>query len=229
MNHIYTIYKATNKINGKCYIGFDNNWPTRKRAHKLAKRKYVFHNAIRKYGWGAFEWEILYQSKDREYTLKIMEPYFIKENNSFIDNNGYNMTYGGEGTIGIKKTLTEEHKNKIGLSGLGRKAWNKGKKGLFKHSEEHKKYISEIQKGKKISETTKQKMSLAKIGIIPWKAIVKSATNNKGKKQKPEHIKKRFINRKKEIYYKCFYCNISTNMGNLNRWHNEKCKNKPVS
>ena len=41
----------------------------------------------------------------------------------------------------------------------GSKPWNKGKTGLPKHSEEHKRKISEALKGKKFSEETKRKMS----------------------------------------------------------------------
>ena len=58
----------------------------------------------------------MYQSKDREHTLKTMEPYFINEYDSF--NNGYNSTIGGEGTLGI--IVTEEHKNKIGKANRGK-------------------------------------------------------------------------------------------------------------
>ena len=43
----------------------------------------------------------------------------------------------------------------------GSKPWNKGKTGLPKHSEEHKRKISEAHKGKKFSEETKRKMSEA--------------------------------------------------------------------
>jgi len=30
MSKIYTVYKVENKINKKCYIGYDSNWPKRK-------------------------------------------------------------------------------------------------------------------------------------------------------------------------------------------------------
>jgi len=42
--------------------------------------------------------------------------------------------------------------------------WNKGKKGLQKHTEEWKKQSSERMKGKKLSEEIKKKMSLAQRG-----------------------------------------------------------------
>lgn len=65
-----------------------------------------------------------------------------------------NMTFGGEGPSGIIP-------------------WNKGKKGLFHHSEEAKQRISESEKGKKRSEETKQRMSESHKGKVAW---------NKGKK-----------------------------------------------
>jgi hypothetical protein len=52
-----------------------------KRLHKSGSQKQnniVFYNPVRKYGWNNFEWEILYQSKEREHTLNIMEPCFHK-------------------------------------------------------------------------------------------------------------------------------------------------------
>jgi len=106
--HIYTIYKATNIVNNKIYIGFDSDWPSRKRSHKnssfnekSANYKNYFHNSIRKHGFENFVWEIIYQSKNQYHTLNIMEPYFIKEYDSY--NSGYNLTLGGEGVFGSIK------------------------------------------------------------------------------------------------------------------------------
>lgn len=100
---IYTIYKVTNLINGKCYIGFDSKWPRRKSYHLASARKgqgYALHAAIRKYGEENFSWEPIYQSKDKDHTLLEMEEFFIREYNSFASGpnpRGYNMTMGGEG------------------------------------------------------------------------------------------------------------------------------------
>lgn len=133
---IYSIYKATNTINGKCYIGFDSNWPFRLNNHKKTPNKTKFHNAIRKHGWESFEWEILYQSMDGHHCLKEMESYFIREYNSF--NNGYNMTLGGEGTIGYKHTT--ETKKKISKFGSENPFYGKH------HSNETKKILKEKSK-----------------------------------------------------------------------------------
>lgn len=111
---IFIIYKVTNKINGKIYIGFTNNFKDRIYDHKnkayKKNNKYKFHNALRKYGWDAFEWKEICCSKDGKYLLKEMEPYFIKYYDSY-GKNGYNMTLGGEGCLG--KKLSKKDRIKI--------------------------------------------------------------------------------------------------------------------
>lgn len=99
---VYSIYKATCRVNNKYYIGFDSKWPNRKNSHRtnsVIGCDFLLHKAIRKYGWENFDWEIIYQSKDWKHCLRVMEPYFIGFYDSFA--NGYNMTLGGEGTLGL--------------------------------------------------------------------------------------------------------------------------------
>lgn len=104
--NIYSIYKATNLINGKIYIGFDSNWPQRMWEHKSPSNyktgKHKFYRALRKYGINNFHWEVIYQSQDKQHCLTIMEPFFIKEFDSYKC--GYNSTLGGEGMFGYKHT-----------------------------------------------------------------------------------------------------------------------------
>ena len=146
MSSIYSIYKATNTTNGKIYIGFDSNWPQRQNSHKYHsnKRNQKFYCAIRKYGWHNFIWEVIYQSKEGNHCLNVMEPYFIKEYNSF--NFGYNLTLGGEGTLG--RPSQEITKNKISKA-----LKNKPK------SKEHLQKMSDTRKGKKQSSETLRKRS----------------------------------------------------------------------
>ncbi len=136
--NIYTIYKATCIVTGEFYIGFTSEkFRRRQKRHKmnaLNGKKYHFYNAIRKYGWDNFEWEIIYQSKDKDHCLKIMEPHFISEYDSF--HNGYNMTKGGDGGPGYNHTIemkiymrslklggkqTKEHIQKSSLVRTGQK------------------------------------------------------------------------------------------------------------
>ncbi len=169
IDKIYTIYKATNIVNGKVYIGFDSNWPSRMRSHSTKsgfnklKRKNkhdnnYFHNAINKYGKDNFEWEILYQSKDKDHTLNVMENYFICEYRSYIgfdDCNGYNRTLGGEATLGL--THTEEWRKNHSEAMSGRS-----------FTEEHKKNISIALTGKNRSDTHRKNLSLSNKGDRNW-------------------------------------------------------------
>lgn len=122
--NIYTIYQAKNIINGKVYIGFDSDWPKRKKTHKTKYEKYhtKFYDSIKKYGWESFDWQPLYQSKDGKHCLNVMEPYFIMQYNSY--NSGYNMTLGGDAVM-LNRKHSVETKNKMKNSRLG-----------LKHSEE---------------------------------------------------------------------------------------------
>lgn len=94
------IYKYTNKINNKSYIGQSVNIERRRRQH-IASSYYtksntyntVFHKAIRKYGEENFTFEIITLCKIEE--LDILEKHYIQKFNTLFPN-GYNMTSGGE-------------------------------------------------------------------------------------------------------------------------------------
>jgi predicted GIY-YIG superfamily endonuclease len=124
---IYTIYMATNMVNGKRYIGFDSAWPRRMRTHistayndSIKAQKYRFHAAIRKYGKNNFEWTVLYQSHDGEHTKNSMEQHFITEYRTysgFSDCNGYNLSIGGDGNLGHKQSDSAKLKMSINKTG----------------------------------------------------------------------------------------------------------------
>lgn len=91
------IYKITNKLNNKCYIGQSNNpmerWKNHKALSRQAKDKgrSAIHDALREIGIENFTFEIIgwfedYNEKEKEY---------IKIYNSLIPN-GYNILPGGE-------------------------------------------------------------------------------------------------------------------------------------
>lgn len=99
------LYKATCLITGQSYIGLTKDYNKRKQEHKSRTKtddtNNKFYNALRRYGWDLFEWQIIYESWDYLHTRDIMEPYFIREYDSY--HNGYNSTMGGDGAKpGIK-------------------------------------------------------------------------------------------------------------------------------
>jgi group I intron endonuclease len=98
---IYKIYKATNKINGKHYIGKTNDFVKRIRNHKnnMKTQNTIFYSAIREYGWNNFSWEIICETLNENYSYEL-ESFFIEEFKTCVfdeNNNGYNMTRGGKG------------------------------------------------------------------------------------------------------------------------------------
>lgn len=102
MSKIYIIYRAFYK--NKSYVGFTSFSLRRRIQGHLYKvknnSKGYFHNVLRKYK--NFEWEILEQTNSFSKAVKL-EKFYIKKYNSFMPN-GYNMTLGGEGTIGLVRS-----------------------------------------------------------------------------------------------------------------------------
>ena len=147
VNKVYRIYKCTNQINGKIYIGFTHKSLSRRIIeHKFSAKigsNYLLHKAIRKYGIDSFNWECLYESFDKNFVLSTMENYFIMENNSYFETGyGYNMTFGGQGGM-LGKKHTEQTKDKLKLA--------------------RNKRVVEPMLGKTHKESSKEKMSLARL------------------------------------------------------------------
>lgn len=97
--NIYSIYKATNNVNGKVYIGYTSKSLEERKLEHIERSsnnsKTKFHTAIRTHGINHFNWEIIFQSLDKKYCKNTMESYFINEFNSY--KLGYNGTKGGDG------------------------------------------------------------------------------------------------------------------------------------
>lgn len=97
------IYKITNTINGKIYIGqtrkrVQTRWTNHVTCAKNQKHKdynVPFHNAIRKYGRDAFQVETIEECDNS--LLNDREKYWIGELQSNDKGKGYNLTLGGYG------------------------------------------------------------------------------------------------------------------------------------
>ena len=98
------IYKITNNINGKIYIGkTDRTLQERIKHHKEDSKREVrpLYNATNKYGWENFSFEIVEDDLTPEEATE-REVYWIDKLRSyagFPDSNGYNATLGGEGKL----------------------------------------------------------------------------------------------------------------------------------
>lgn len=149
---MYIVYQHINKINGKIYIGItcqkpEHRWGINGSNYKSSSH---FYSAIQKYGWDNFEHNILFENLTRCEACE-KEQELIKQYNSMNREYGYNSTTGGESF-----EMSEEAKLKKSKSMLG------NKNGLGKPcSQEKAKKISDAQKGKRLSDEHKQKLSKA--------------------------------------------------------------------
>ena len=154
MEHYGYIYKITNSINGKVYIGqtiigFDKRY---KGSIKNTHNEHL-KRAIEKYGEENFIIEKEYDFANSQEELNELEIKYIYEFNSIDNRCGYNKTTGGE-----SYTFTQEIKDKISES----------KKGCTL-SEETREKLSEMRKGegnsmygKHHTEETKNKIKVAR-------------------------------------------------------------------
>lgn len=179
-------------VNGKIYIGkTSSKLNKRKSSHlsnaRLNKCNMILHAAIRKYGEEKFAWDIVDRCLFHENVL-MLEKKYIELFGSLIPN-GYNMTAGGEGSLGLfpsketRKKLSAAHKGKLcGIKnpmfgrcgdkhhGYGKHLSRETKLKLSlamrgrHHSDEAKKKMSAAMKGKPKSEEHRRKMILAHLG-----------------------------------------------------------------
>ena len=123
------IYKFTNKINNKVYIGKANNLEERYKSHRrnhdndnLQDYNTKFYRALRKYGFENFNYEIL--ESNICWTAEVLnqkEVEYIAKYRATEDEYGYNIQKGGLNTT-VPRKLSEkqvlEIKNKLVTSTL---------------------------------------------------------------------------------------------------------------
>ena len=241
------IYKITNLINNKVYIGksevsIEERW----KAEIAGFTNGHFINAMKKYGLKNFKFEVLIETNDN---LNEVEIQFIKEYKSYDPQFGYNKTFGGEGVI-----PTEETRKKMSENWTKRDPWNKGKKNLYSHSKETRDKMSECRKNKStgpFSKERKRNISKSLMGKSPSEETLnKRALSMKGKNTGPKSIEtkrkmsearkgkspwnkgKKQSEELREYYNKCHkqiqcpWCGKVGSDRGMKRWHFDNCKMK---
>lgn len=202
----FYVYQIKNKVNNKVYIGSTSNlnkrWDThRRRLNNNKHHSNYLQNAWNKYGEGCFVFEILETLQSKKEMLD-SEQRWLDKTLCYDKENGYNTCKVAGSPLGHKhteeakqkisarmkgekhpfynKTLSSQHKARIGSSNTGKIAWNKGLPVSEKerlrlkqiraeqitkpHSEETKNKISEKLMGHVVSEKTKEKLRIANTG-----------------------------------------------------------------
>lgn len=160
----YVVYCHTLKKDGRSYIGTTCKKPEHRwnNGKGYTQNKH-FYNAIKKYGWDAFEHKIMFDNLcfETAMQLEIMLIGLFETNKQEY---GFNVYRGGDkGALGYK--FSNEQKMKISLA----------LKGVI-FTDERKKHISESKKGKRCnrqnyhhSEETKKKIGEANRNVVHQK------------------------------------------------------------
>ena len=214
------IYKATNKINKKVYIGQSKNLEQRKKEHFYDTKygKTAFHKALKKYGFDNFDWEIIAECITRE-EANILEKKFILEYGGVESTELYNETEGGHS---LKlRNFTDADRKKLSKKAKNQKLWLLGStpENIAKSVETRKKTgvysrLSERQKGE---------------NNVSKRAEVQSKIANSVKKlwEDPEYranqVRKQL---ESNPVVKCPYCEKEGRKQIMKRWHFDNCKKK---
>lgn len=189
---MYCVYIHKNKINGKQYCGMTNDVKTRWASGGIAYKPYKgrlsskhFWNAIQKYGFDNFEHIIIKDGLTYEEACEL-EKKTIAKLDLRNESKGYNIAVGGraghlykehpKGMLGRKHTEEWKKNHSEWASNPenncmtnGDVVWGKTHehpRGMLgkHHTAEHKAHISEIMKGRQVSDDTRAKMSAANKG-----------------------------------------------------------------
>ena len=243
-----SIYKITNTVNGKAYIGQTIHDAVNGRISKHLNGKSdgsrLVRYAVKKYGQDAFTYEFLHDGIIPEF-LDTLEIESIKEYNT-IAPAGYNLTLGGGGCKPSEETrgkmsdakkgnkVSSETRRKMSKAHKGKNNHFYGKthssearrkisesqtgKKRGSHSEETRRKISEANKGKTHTPETRRKLSEAHTGKTPW---------NKGKKgQVPWNKGKKLGSLPSETRRKISEGNKGENNGFYGKTHSVKTRGK---
>ncbi len=140
------IYKITNTVNNKCYIGKSINIKQRFANHRSDLKKSVkskdtnryLYNSVQKYGLDVFSFDIIEELENDENLLKDRELYWMDYHNSCNRDFGYNLRRDSS-------TKTEVHEDTRKLISESNKGENNPNFGNY-WTGEQKKYMSEIKK-----------------------------------------------------------------------------------
>lgn len=201
MNHY--VYKITNKINNKIYVGVRSCVEDPKNDAYMGSGVAIMR-AHKKYGMDNFSKEIIQifdsreEANEAEASIVTME-FCLREDT-------YNLKEGG-----LNGFYTEEVKQKMSENRMGIVSWNKG----VNHTQETRDKISNTRLERKIESPFKgRKHTPESIAKLKNKTVSEDVKNKMSESCRNQEL------------YTCIHCGKECAAGNLKRWHNDNCKSK---
>lgn len=172
MNEVNSgIYKITNTVTGKFYIGSAVNFDKRFYLHRNRlkcgnHRNSKLQRAWDKYGNDAFEFSVIERIPDKETLLTAEQQWLDKTNAANV---GYNICKIANSRLGVKASTETKKRQSESATGFvhsekSKKKMSESKMGIKMppRSDEHRDKISKNHKGKVVSEETKAKLKEAR-------------------------------------------------------------------
>lgn len=194
------VYKTTNLINGKSYVGKDS-----KNRHEYLGSGIVLNKSIKKYGKENFIKETVAWCDTKEH-LNFLEKFYIKFFNTRVPR-GYNLTDGGDGGP-IRKGMhnSKEHGRKVSKTLTGRKPsvrtreiWSAQRKGKRIG-------VNNPFYGKKHSLESCQLISRQTQEAMQKPEVLEKLKRGPDKKPRKKVLSRKPVKRKVPNNPNCFYC-----------------------
>lgn len=226
------IYKTTNLINGKIYVGkYEGNRDTYLGSGKILRYAFI------KYGKENFKRETIEECNNRD-QLNQRERFWIKELNSQFPN-GYNLSEGGDwGDVLTNHPYRQEiiekrakNLRKYLTTSEGKEQRSNNSKKMWENPDYLIKQVTAQKEAQNRPHTKLNKSIKGKIAQSAPEVLERKSNDIKRSRSNPAFLKKLLdgVNKRWENQelFKCTYCEVvSKNITCINRWHNENCKHK---
>lgn len=152
---IYTIYKITNSLNGKVYVGSTKDPHSRWNDHKSSLRRGTNSSRRLQADWDicgedCFAFEVLEETDEADRFTR--EQYYMDLYRSYDEGKGYNISPTAENCTGRRHTEAARRKMSVSHTGktLSEESRRKQSEAMKQYvfTEEHRRHISEANKGR---------------------------------------------------------------------------------